>query len=118
MIAPTGAGVSAPAQLKLTAEQAKRRAHLLKPGKGKGSYEVAGSGSVMFKCGETFQIDQPDRLSRALFDWEEPKKKAAAKKAVDADAAAKAKAAAEAEAKKKADAEAAANAASGGGSSS
>lgn len=70
VIAAMGATVRGPARLRLSKEQAARRLHLLMPAKG-GTFEVDGGREVQFKAGESFGIDTPEKLSRAVFHWPE-----------------------------------------------
>lgn len=71
VIAAMGAAVRGPCSLKLSKEQAERRAHLLGPAGRRGTYFLDGGREVQFKAGESFGIDSPERLSRVLFSWKE-----------------------------------------------
>lgn len=77
VIAAMGATLRGPARLKLSKEQAECRKHLVREtGKG-GVVEIDGNAELQFKFGESFGLEGPERLNRALFSYEE----AATKKA-------------------------------------
>jgi len=70
VIAAKGARVAGPCRIELSREQVARRQSQLGSKKTKGIFDLDGTQKLQFKQGESFGIDTPDRLNRALFSWE------------------------------------------------
>lgn len=68
-----GAWVRGPCKVRLSKTQHARRVSVLgeKYPRG-GVFKLDGGQAINFKKGETFSIDAPGRLNKAIFEWDQP----------------------------------------------
>ena len=78
VIAVQGATIRGPAVVKLSKEQYASRAHVLGAPVRGNKYHLDGNQALTFKFGEELQIEQSERLNRALFGLPSEEKAAAA----------------------------------------
>jgi hypothetical protein len=68
-----GAWVRGPCKVRITKEQHARRISVLGPKYPRGGvFKLDGGQAINFKRGETFQMDAPKRLNKAIFAFDDP----------------------------------------------